>query len=188
MPVLSTSAKVSIASNIAALCAVGLAWWGWPTTAPLPYSVHKLLHIVGVVIFMGNLVAGPVWIALAFSEREPGRLAFAARALALADVALTAPGVQLTAWNGVCLAASMGGAARNPWLVEALLLLVGTSLFSCTVVLYWQERFIELAQRDAGPGTLRALIHWGIWGTAVSIPFGLIGWLMVSKQPLWLGP
>ena len=129
---LSTSAAVSLASNAVALLATGLAWYGWPAAAPLPYAVHKLLYLVGVAVFMGNLIVGPVWLGFAYFAKDRAAIAFAARSIAAADIALTAPGVQLTVWNGVCLAAAMGG--------------------------------------------VRAL---------VSVPFGLIAWLMVSKQALF---
>jgi uncharacterized membrane protein len=179
---LSTSGKVSLASNAVALLALPVAWAGLPAMAPLPYSVHKLLHIVGVVTFMGNLIAGPVWLIFAYLTKDRATMAFAARALAAADIVLTAPGIQLAVWNGVCLAAAMGGARHQPWLVESFGLLVLTSLFSSTVVLYWQERFVKLAQGADRPAMFRAGLHWSVWGTAVSIPFALVAWLMVSKQ------
>jgi uncharacterized membrane protein len=188
MPKLSTSGKISLVSNVVALSAAALGWWGWPAQPPLPYTLHKMLHILGVIIFMGNLIAGPVWVILAWSARDRAQLAFAARSLATADIALTTPGVQLAVWNGICLAGTWGGIQKQPWLVEAVALLLATSLVSCTVVLYWQERFVERAQTDDDAGTQRALIHWGVWGTLVSVPFALIGWLMVSKAAMLLGP
>jgi uncharacterized membrane protein len=181
---LSTSAKVSLVSNAVALLAVALAWWGWPASAPLPYAVHKTLHLVGVVVFMGNLIAGPVWFAFAFLADDRPAIAFAARSIAAADIVLTAPGIQLTVWNGVCLAAAMGGLRAQPWLVESVLLLVGTSLFASLVVLPAQERFVEAAQGDDRARLLRAIVMWSLWGTLVSVPFAVIAWLMVSKQAL----
>lgn len=182
---LSTSAKVSLASNAVALLATGLAWHGWPAAAPFPYAVHKLLHIVGVVVFMGNLIAGPVWLGFAFFAKDRAALAFVGRSIAAADIVLTMPGVQLTVWNGVCLAAAMGGIRAQPWLVESVLLLIGTSLFASTVVLYFQERFVEASQSDDEGALLRPMLWWSLWGTVVSVPFTVIAWLMVSKQALF---
>lgn len=181
---LSTSGKVSLVSNAVALAAIGLLWSGFQASPPLPYAVHKMLHIVGVIVFMGNLIAGPVWVMLAFFAKDRAAMAFAARSVAAADIALTAPGIQLTVWNGVCLAAALGGAKAQPWIVESLFLLVVTSLLG-VVVLYFQERFVEVAQGEDDAATFRALIQWSIWGTLVSVPFGLVGWLMVSKQSLF---
>lgn len=182
---LSTSARVSLASNAVALLAAGLAWYGWPAAPLWPYAVHKTLHLVGVVVFMGNLIAGPVWLGFAWYAKDRAALAFAARSIAAADIVITMPGIQLTVWNGVFLAAAMGGVRAQPWLVESVLLMVGTSLFASTVVLYWQERFVEAAQGDDERALSRAMVQWSIWGTVVSVPFGVITWLMVSKHALW---
>lgn len=95
MPALSTSGKVSVASKVLALGALALAWHGIPATPPLSYPLHKYLHILGVVVFMGNMIVGPLWLAMAWYADDPKQLALAAKALALADIYLTAPGVQL---------------------------------------------------------------------------------------------
>jgi len=180
---LTTSAKVSIASNVIALGAVALSLAGVPAAPPLDYAVHKFLHLCGVVMFMGNLIAGPLWVALAWSSNDPKQLAISARALVTADIYLTAPGVQLAVWNGVCMVGALGGVGLHPWLKESLALLVVTSLLACTVILYFQEQFYAAAQREDAAATRAALLRWGIWGTVISLPFTWIAWLMVAKRP-----
>ncbi|MSQ83938.1 MAG: hypothetical protein EXR77_13825 [Myxococcales bacterium] len=61
----SESAKASVVSNIAALVALGLMWADLLVAAPLDYSVHKTLHILGIMLFIGNLIVGPVWVLAA---------------------------------------------------------------------------------------------------------------------------
>jgi uncharacterized membrane protein len=181
---LSTSGKVSIASNIVMLAVIGLAWHGLPLSAPLPYVWHKMLHVTGVVMFMGNLIAGPLWLWFAWYEDDGRHFAFAARMLAAADIYLTTPGVQLTGWNGLFLAVTFGGVQANPWLVQAMVLLVLTSVFSVLFVLPPQERLVEAAQTDDRERAWRMLVRWSIVGMVVMLPFTLVAWLMVAKSAL----
>jgi uncharacterized membrane protein len=183
----SLSAKVSIAANTLALAALAAAWHGHPATAPLPYAAHKWLHVAGVVLFMGNLVSGPLWVAYAWWQEERAHLRFAVRTLAAADVWLTGPGLLLTVWNGVCLAAVLGGVRQQPWLVESMAWLVGTSVFSMALVLPWQERLLAAVEAGDEAATRRALVWWSVYGSASGLPLGVVTWLMVAKQPL-LGP
>jgi uncharacterized membrane protein len=184
----SFSAKASIASNALALVALGAAWHGHPATAPLSYSLHKWLHVAGIVVFLGNLVAGPLWVAFAWWQEERAHLRFAVRTLVAADVWLTAPGLQLTVWNGVCLAAVLGGARQQPWLAESLAWLVATSVFSMALVLPWQERLLAAVEAADEAATRRALVWWSVLGSASALPLGVVSWLMVAKTPLVLGP
>ncbi len=140
--VLSGSARVAIASNVVAISALAAGWWDILPSAPLPYAVHKLLHIVGVVVFMGNLIAGPVWLFFAYAEDDPRHFRWAARMLSAADIWLTTPGVQLTLWNGLFLAAQLGGVRQQPWIAESVAWVVVASVLSVLVVLPWQERVV----------------------------------------------
>jgi len=183
----SFSAKLSVVSNLVAWGALALLWAGIPAAAPLDYNVHKALHIVGVMLMMGNLIVGPVWLSLAWYSGDQGRIAWAAKVLSDCDIWLTTPGVQLAIWNGICMAGVLGGVHKQPWLFESMALMLLTSLVSVTVVLYWQERLVADAQRGDRPATARALVQWAIWGSVVGLPLTLVFWLMVAKQALFVG-
>ena len=133
---MTNSAKVSIASNVIALGALALGWFGPPLQLVFSYPVHN---------------------------------------------------VQLTVWNGLCLASVFGGVRAQPWLVEALAMMILASLFSVTVVLFWQEKLVAAAEAGHWEKTQRALVWWSVCGTASGIPLALVMVLMVSKQALWLG-
>lgn len=178
---LSFSGRVSVASNLVALGATALAWWGWLPAAPLPFVAHKVLHLIGIVTFGGNLIVGPVWLAFAWLSGSPAEVSFAARSLARADVWLTTPGVQLAIWNGLWAAQTFGGLRAQPWLTEAVLATVVTSVVSCTVVLWSQERLVAAAERDGALPTA-TLAVWSVFGTLVSLPLSWAFWLMVSKS------
>ncbi len=183
----SFSAKLSVASNLVAWVALALLYFGIPAAAPLDYNVHKALHILGVMLMMGNLIVGPVWLSTAWYSNDHARMAWAAKVLSDCDIWLTTPGMQLAIWNGICMAGVLGGVHKQAWLFESMALMLLTSLASITLVLYWQERLLTDAARGDRAATGKALVQWAIWGCAVGVPLTLVFWLMVAKQPLFLG-
>jgi hypothetical protein len=66
---------------------------GYPLLVPYPW--HKLLHILGAIIFVGNIIVTAVWLVLAEQTRDKMTLHFASKAVNWADVCFTAPGVLL---------------------------------------------------------------------------------------------
>lgn len=181
---MSNSAKVSVISNVLVLVAVALAWWSPPWPLLLPYEWHKLLHLTGVIVFFGNLVVGPVWVAFAWPAAERTHLAFAAKTLLAADIWVTTPGVQLAVWNGLFLAGALGGARVHPWLVQSLLLVVVTSVLSVVFVLPAQERFARAATDGDEPALRAALLRWTVWGMLLMVPPSAVLFLMVAKRSL----
>jgi hypothetical protein len=81
---------------------------------PLPiYSRdwHKLLHIGGAVLFMGNILVTAAWMVLAENTKKPAIVHFAAKSVMQADLLFTIPGVLLIFINGLKLASAYGGGA-----------------------------------------------------------------------------
>lgn len=83
--------------------------------------------------------------------------------------------------NGLWAAQTFGGLRAQPWLTEAVLATVVTSVVSCTVVLWSQERLVAAAERDGALPTA-TLAVWSVFGTLVSLPLSWAFWLMVSKS------
>jgi uncharacterized membrane protein len=181
---MSSSAKVSLVSQALVLVAVVVAWWMPPWSLVLPYEWHKVLHLTGVIVFFGNMVVGPLWVAFAWPAADRSHLGFALRTLLAADIWLTTPGVQLTVWNGLFLAGSMGGVRVHPWLAQSLVLVVITALLSVAAVLPAQERLARAAETNDEAALRAAIWRWALWGSLVMLPPSLIFFLMVSKRAL----
>jgi hypothetical protein len=96
------------------------------------------------------------------------------------------PGVQLTVWNGVCLARVYGGVRAQSWLVEASGLVALTSLFAVLAVLPAQERLARACVAGDDAGARAALLRWSVGGTLVMLPPTLVAWLMVARRPFFL--
>jgi len=58
------------------------------------------LHVLGVVLFLGNLIVTAVWKVLADRTRQVDVIAYAQRLVAVTDIAFTAPGAILIAVSG----------------------------------------------------------------------------------------
>ena len=57
------------------------------------YAILKLLHIIFVIAFLGNITVGLFWKYFAEKTREPDKIAFAFRGIIKADRIFTMPGV-----------------------------------------------------------------------------------------------
>src|SRR3712207_590854 len=98
-----TSTKV-LAGEIAAIAVIValLNIAGQPQF--LPYQIHLLLHIVGAILFVGNILVTAVWLVLAEQTRNAATLHFASKVVNWADVFFTAPGILLLLVNGQIMA------------------------------------------------------------------------------------
>lgn len=138
----------------------------------LPHAVHRLLHLAGAVVFLGNVAAGALWFTLATVARSRRVLAFAVRAVNLADVALTAPGAILLVVNGAALAPTWGGVRHSPWMLLGAGLFVASGVLWSAVLVPIQVRLAGLLDRDAAgdealadvPGLPRLFAAYGAAG------------------------
>lgn len=147
------------------------------------YQWHKILHITGVILFMGNMIVGPFWFLFAYYSKDKTLLKFANRLLQLTDLYLTIPGVALTVINGLCLASVFGGTKNQPWLFYSIILLFVMWALSIPLI-YFQEKMYSTIDKEPDNDTKinSLLIRWGILGTIVMIPPTIVFYLMVVKS------
>ncbi|MBA2383609.1 MAG: DUF2269 domain-containing protein [Actinobacteria bacterium] len=88
------------------------------------------LHILGVVLFLGNIVVTAVWKLLADRTRNPPVVAYAQRLVRITDIAFTGTGVILILVAGQVLAGDHGGVFGPLWLT------LGWSLFVVSGVIW----------------------------------------------------
>ena len=148
----------------------------------LSYQWHKILHILGVILFMGNMIVGPFWFLFAYYSKDKILLKFANRLLQLTDLYLTIPGVALTIINGLFLASVFGGTKNQPWLFYSIILLFVMWILSIPLI-YFQEKMYSTIDNEPDNDIKinRYLIRWGIVGTIVMIPPTIIFYFMVVK-------
>ena len=151
------------------------------------YEVHKFLHILGAIFFLGNMMVGPVWLLYATLTKDLQIVRFALRLLGITDVMLSTLGMILLITNGLCLASVYGGIYAVAWIRDSILLLGVMVLLAITVVLHYQERLYGIAKTTTqlSPQFWRSLWLWSVWGSLVMLPPGVVLYLMVVKQVPW---
>src|SRR5699024_4352737 len=89
----------------------------------MSFELLKTLHILGAVLFLGNLIVTALWKSLADRTRDAAVIAFSQRLVTLTDICFTTVGVILLAWTGSIMAIRLG-VSDTIWLIW------GTGLFA----------------------------------------------------------
>jgi uncharacterized membrane protein len=97
----------------------------------MSYNAWLTLHILGVVLFLGNIIVTAVWKMLADRTKNPPVVAYAQRLVTVTDVAFTATGAALIIIAGQVMAREWGGVFGGP-----LWLTLGWSLFIASGVIW----------------------------------------------------
>ncbi len=114
-----------------------------------------VVHVLGVVLFLGNIVVTAVWKVLADRTREPRVVAYAQRLVTVTDVAFTATGAALIAVSGQVLADDLGGVSGGPsWLTWGWALFVASGVIWLVALIPIQVRQARLARRFRDASTV----------------------------------
>ena len=155
------------------------------------YLFFKLLHVVSVIAFLGNITTGLFWHIHAARTRDPKILAHTMDGIIRSDRLFTLPGVFGIIITGV-VAAMYGNLPllRTTWIAWTLVLFgISGAIFMARVVPI-QRQLRAMAQAGATSGSFdyaryRALaVQWETWGAAALLtPLGGLV-LMVLKPKL----
>jgi len=152
------------------------------------YLVIKFVHILSVVMFLGNITTGLFWHAHTARTRDPRLIHHVMDGIIRSDRWFTLPGVLAIIVTGV-LAAILGGypLLRTPWITISL------GLFSISGVVFGlrvaplQQQLRAFAQRGMESGTFDHAAYaaltrrWEAWGLAALLTPLLAMALMVLK-------
>jgi uncharacterized membrane protein len=151
------------------------------------YIVCKFLHLLGVVLLLGNVTVSAVWKVFADRSGHARTVAHAQRMVTGTDWAFTGGGILLIIGGGYGMAALAGlDLLRVRWLFwgQVLFLLSGGLWLFMLVPL--QIRQAQQARRfDDGtiiPDTYwRLARRWLLWGVIATVPLVVALLLMVAK-------
>lgn len=155
------------------------------------YLLMKLLHIVAVVMFLGNITTGLFWHAHAARTRDPRLLAHTMAGIIRSDRLFTTPGVIGILVTGF-IAAVQGGfpLLRTGWIAWTLALFALSGLVFALRVAPLQRRLLQMAEASVQsgnfeyPGYRAVALRWEAWGAlALLTPFAGLA-LMVLKPGL----
>lgn len=152
------------------------------------YLAMKTLHVLAVVLFLGNIITGLFWKAHGDRTGDPRIIAHTLEGIIRSDRWFTLPGVVLILGFGVA-AAVLG---RLPilgtgWIWQSIVLFAISGLAFMLQVAPLQRRLLALAAAGVGNQRWEAAAYrrlsrrWEFWGiVAISTPLAALG-LMVYK-------
>lgn len=153
------------------------------------YLWLKLVHVLAVVMFVGNIVTGVFWHKHALRTRDPKLLAHAMDGVIRSDRLFTMPGVLLIIASGV-FAAIQGGFPifRTPWILWTLVLFGISGIVFGIRLTPLQKKMRSLAEAGAKSGAFdyvayhRLSKQWDLWG-AVATGTPLLGLALMVLKP-----
>ena len=146
----------------------------------------KTLHLLGVVLFLGNIIVTAFWKIMADRTRDLAVIRFAVCATNWADVVFTFGGIVVLAAAGHALAALEGGVMQAAWLHWAYGLFIVTGLLWIGVLIPVQRAQARLlyplpreAEIPARYWRLSAI--WAVAGSVATVLPLVILYLMTVK-------
>jgi uncharacterized membrane protein len=151
------------------------------------YLTYKLIHIIAVVMFLGNITTGVFWHRHAVRTRDPKILAHTMSGIIRSDAFFTNPAAILILVAGV-MAAIKGNFPiwHTAWIRYAILLfLISGASFGARVTPL-QRKLLATAQAGISGGFDETTYHrlarqWEIWGAIATLAPFVAMILMVMK-------
>ena len=151
------------------------------------YDFFKTLHILGVVVLLGNVTITAFWKVLSDRTGDPRLIAHAQHGVTVSDWIFTVGGILLLVVGGYG-ATWVGNMPlfSTDWLVQGQALLVVSGLMWLFVIVPLQVRQGRAAKLFAGGGEIPRSYHrdsrlWLVWGIVATVPLVAAVFVMVTK-------
>ena len=152
----------------------------------LTYETWKIIHLFGIMIFMGNIIITGWWKVMADRTRDPAVVAFAQRQVTVTDFLFTAGGATIVLLAGFGMVSHMSDGTDSmrviydsTWLNWGYWLFVASGIIWVLVLIPVQIIQARMAHEFARTGIIPARywqLGW-IWGV-----FGLMAILLPLKR------
>lgn len=152
------------------------------------YPLHKLLHITGGILLLGNIIVTGTWMFMAERTQNADVLRFATRTVNWADVFFTVPGIFLLITNGDILAEQWGGPLKTSWIVVSIAIFVLSGIIWISMLLRYQNKLITLSKTEAArpvPQFFTVLHRWYFWGALATVLPLISLVIMFFKPTFW---
>lgn len=150
-------------------------------------SLWLTLHLIGVVLFLGNIITATFWKIRADLTKDSVVIHSAVKNVLLADYIFTIPGLALIIVSGSIMAARAGmPMAGFNWLMLSLILLAITGIIWSVILIPMQFKMIRYSAECIESGTISKAYHdssrsWAVFGIAATLLPFVILYLMVTK-------
>lgn len=138
------------------------------------YQLLKSVHLLGVTIFLGNIIVTAVWKMLADKTKSPAIVAYAQRLVTITDFAFTAAGVLLILVSGKLMASRFGEIGDIYWLSWGWWLFIASGIIWVLILIPVQIKQAKLAKsfatKDEIPKSYWTLSkYWAVFGIIATI-------------------
>lgn len=155
----------------------------------LPFYGHTwnlLMHILGAVMFMGNIVVTAVWASLARRSRNIEALRLGVRGISVTDAIFTVPGGLLVLLNGGIIGTPYFR-AHATWLFVSIGLFAASGIVWGGLLIPVQKRLSALMRATPGgasiPPEVDSLLgRWFRWGGIATV-LPLIALVLMVFKP-----
>jgi uncharacterized membrane protein len=151
------------------------------------YLLMKTLHVLAVVVFLGNIIIGIFWKLRADRSCDPRIIAHTMAVLIGADRWFTMPAAILLVVFGFG-AAGMGRLSLgSPWIAWSIVLIVISGLVFMVKLAPLQRKLLAVARAAVDGGEFdsasyaRLSSSWAIWGSVATIAPLIALVLMIFK-------
>lgn len=135
------------------------------------YTYFKLIHLLAVVIFLGNIITGLYWMRIAVKTRDLRIIHFTIKGIITADRYFTIPGVIIITTFGI-LAAVYGHypLLRTGWVLWSIILFSISGLAFGFKVAPLQKTILSLTAINENANAFdcdyfqKKYIEWEVWG------------------------
>lgn len=155
------------------------------------YLVYKLIHIVAVIIFLGNIFTGLYWMHQAYATRNLTIIHHTWKALIRSDQYFTIPGVIVITGAGVIGAIQAHyPLLRTGWIFWAIVLFSFSGIVFGWILYPLQKRLKQLTESDDSKVQFSWTTYnqmykrWEIWGLVALVAPLLALVMMVMKWPI----
>jgi uncharacterized membrane protein len=153
----------------------------------MAYETAKFIHIVGVLVLVGNVTATAIWKFFADKTGDARIVGFSQRLVTVTDWSLTFWGVIFTVVGGYSAAAiGQMNVLADRWLVLGQMLFLLSGLMWVAMLIPLQVRMARLARQfeDGGPIPAKyaaASRAWFVVGVIATVPLIAATWVMIAK-------
>lgn len=154
------------------------------------YALCKTLHILGLVLMLGNVTVTALWKVFADRTCKPQIMAFSQWLVTVTDFSFTLSGGFLMVIGGYGAAYVSGLPITTPWLLVGQMMLGMAGAVWVGILVPIQIRQAAWARDfaitgDVPAGYRKASSTWLVWGLLSTVPLGIGMWVMVAKPNLW---
>ena len=147
----------------------------------------KLLHLLGVILFLGNILVTAWWKIAADRTRNPAVIAHAQRQVIVTDGLFTSLGAALIGGTGLAMVSQIGGDILDAyWLRWGIGLFIASGIVWIAVLVPTQIAQMRLTRGFAAGSDIpdaywKLARRWNLFGAvATALPFLNLYWMVVK--------